>query len=196
MLSLLIPPAFLLPRSSFLLPAFMDFDVDHGLAVLERTPDVLRALLAGLPEVWTHQNEGPATWSPREVVGHLIEGERSDWIPRERIVLAQGPSAAFAPFDRTAHQRSMSASASLTELVETFARMRAENLATLRGWHLTPAQLELTGVHPEFGLVTMKQHLATWVAHDLGHLVQIARTMARQYREAVGPWRAYLTALH
>ena len=173
----------------------MDFDLDHGLAVLERTPGVLSALLSDLPEVWTRQNEGPETWSPREIVGHLIDGERSDWIPRARIVLAQGASTAFAPFDRTAHQRSMSATAPLEEIIASFAGMRAENLTTLRGWRLTPAQLELTGMHPEFGSVTLKQHLSTWVAHDLGHLVQITRTMARQYREAVGPWRAYLSAL-
>jgi hypothetical protein len=173
----------------------VDFDLHHGLAVLERTPNVLRALLIGLPEVWTRQNEGPETWSPREVVGHLIEGERSDWIPRARIILAQGPSTAFEPFDRTAHQRARNAHAPLEELVETFTRMRAENLVTLRGWRLTPAQLELTGIHPEFGSVTLKQHLSTWVAHDLGHLVQITRTMARQYRDAVGPWRRYLSAL-
>jgi hypothetical protein len=173
----------------------MEFDLGHGLAVLERTPRVLRALLIDLPDVWTRQNEGPDTWSPQEVVGHLIEGERSDWIPRARIVLAQGSSTAFAPFDRTAHQRSMSASTPLEEQIETFASMRADNLVTLRGWKLTPAQLDLTGIHPEFGSVTLKQHLATWVAHDLGHLVQITRTMARQYRDAVGPWRAYLSAL-
>jgi hypothetical protein len=173
----------------------MDFDLGHGLAVLERTPGVLRALLAGLPEVWTRQNEGPETWSPREVVGHLIEGERTDWIPRARIVIAQGSSTAFEPFDRTAHQSSMSVGAPLEKLIETFARLRAANLATLRAWQLTPAQLELTGIHPEFGSVTLRQHLSTWVAHDLGHLVQITRTMARQYRDAVGPWRAYLSVL-
>jgi hypothetical protein len=173
----------------------MDFDLAQGVSVLERTPSVLRALLVGLPDMWVRQNEGPGTWSPREVVGHLIEGERSDWIPRARIVIAQGPSTAFQPFDRTAHERWMSVSTPVAELVDTFARMRAENLATLRGWELTPAHLELTGVHPEFGRVTLKQHLATWVAHDLGHLVQISRTMARQYRDAVGPWRAYLSAL-
>ena len=173
----------------------MDFDLGQGLAVLERTPDVLRALLAGLPDVWTRRNEGPETWSPREVVGHLIEGERTDWIPRARIVLAQGPSTAFTPFDRTAHQRSTSADAPLEELLATFARLRTENLTTLRDWRLTRPQLQLTGVHPEFGTVTLEQHLATWVAHDLGHLVQITRTMARQYRDAVGPWRTYLSAL-
>jgi hypothetical protein len=173
----------------------MDFDLDHGIAILERTPDVLQALLVGLPDVWTRQNEGPETWSPREVVGHLIEGERSDWIPRARIILAQGLSTAFEPFDRTAHQRARNANAPLEELIETFTRLRTENLATLRGWRLTPVQLELTGIHPEFGSVVLKQHLSTWVAHDLGHLLQINRTMARQYRDAVGPWRAYLSAL-
>jgi DinB superfamily len=173
----------------------MEFDLDQGLAVLDRTPSVLRALLTGLPEGWTRNNEGPDTWSPREVVGHLIEGERSDWIPRVRIVLAQGPSTAFTPFDRLAQRRWMSAADSVEALVEQFARLRAENLETLRGWRLTPPQLELTGIHPEFGSVTLRQHLSTWVAHDLGHLVQITRTMARQYRDAVGPWRAYLSAL-
>lgn len=173
----------------------MDFDLADGLAVLERTPSVLRALLVGLPEAWTRNNEGPQTWSPREVVGHLIEGERTDWIPRARIVLAQGPGTAFEPFDRWAHERSMKAASSIAELVETFARLRAENLSTLRGWQLTPGQLELTGIHPEFGPVTLRQHLSTWVAHDLGHLLQVTRTMARQYREAVGPWRKYLSAL-
>lgn len=173
----------------------MEFDLGHGIAVLERTPGALRALLVGLPDAWLRQNEGPETWSPREVVGHLIEGERSDWIARARIVIAQGPSTAFEPFDRTAHQRSMSDGSPVGELVETFAQMRAANLATLRSWSLTPTQLDLTGIHPEFGTVTLRQHLATWVAHDLGHLVQITRTMARQYRSAVGPWKAYLSAL-
>ena len=173
----------------------MDFDLDHGLAVLERTPRVLRALLVGLPDVWIRQNEGPETWSPREVLGHLIEGERDDWIPRARIILAQGPSTAFTPFDRVGFRRWMTAADTTEALVETFDRLRAEGLETLRGWRLTPAQLELTGIHPEFGAVTLRQHLSTWVAHDLGHIVQIARTMARQYRDAVGPWRVYLSAL-
>ena len=173
----------------------MEFDLEQGLAILERTPSVLRALLAGLPEEWTRPNEGPQTWSPREVLGHLIEGERDDWIPRARIILAQGPSTAFTPFDRVGFRRWMTAADTTEALVDTFGRLRAEGLETLRGWRLTPDQLDLTGVHPEFGVVTLRQHLSTWVAHDLGHLVQIARTMARQYRDAVGPWRAYLSAL-
>jgi hypothetical protein len=173
----------------------MEFDLSQGVAVLERTPSALRALLVGLPDEWLGQNEGPETWSPREVVGHLIEGERSDWIPRARIVIAQGASTAFEPFDRIAHRRSMNSGTPIDGLIQTFAQMRVANLATLRGWNLTSTQLELTGIHPEFGTVTLKQHLATWVAHDLGHLVQITRTMARQYRDAVGPWKAYLSAL-
>jgi hypothetical protein len=119
----------------------MDFDLDYSVAVLERTPGVLRALLVGLPDVWTRQNEGPETWSPREVVGHLIEGERSDWIPRARIVLAQGLSTTFVPFDRTAHQRSVNVQAPLENLIETFTDLRTDNLATLREWRLTPQQL-------------------------------------------------------
>jgi hypothetical protein len=173
----------------------MEFDLDEGYAVLERTPATLRALLVGLPETWTRNDEGPETWSPREVLGHLIEGERNDWIPRARIVLAQGPNTAFEPFDRLAQRRWMSESTRLEELVETFARLRGKNLMTLREWRLSSTHLELTGIHPEFGLVTLRQHLSTWVAHDLGHLVQITRTMARQYRDAVGPWRKYLSAL-
>ena len=173
----------------------MEFDLEQGLAILERTPNVLRSLLAGLPEEWTLPNEGPQTWSPREVLGHLIEGERDDWIPRARIILAQGPSTAFTPFDRVAFRRWMTAADTTEALVDTFGRLRAEGLETLRGWRLTADQLDLTGIHPQFGVVTLRQHLSTWVAHDLGHLVQIARTMARQYRDAVGPWRAYLSVV-
>lgn len=173
----------------------MDFALTDGLAILERTPKVLSALLTGLPIGWTSQNEGPGTWSPRQVIGHLIEGERSDWIPRARTILAQGPSTALSPFDRTAHERSQSATMPLELQLAMFADLRAQNIDILRSWDLTAEQLALTGIHPEFGLVKLEQHLATWVAHDLGHLVQIARTMARQYREAVGPWTAYLSAL-
>ena len=172
----------------------MRFDVGEGTAVLERTPGALSALLAGLPDGWVRADEGAETWSPHDVVAHLVEGERTDWIPRARIILAGGANPAFAPFDRFAHLRG-GAGLSTAELLDTFARLRAENLATLRGWALTPAQLAMTGVHPEFGRVTLEQLLATWVAHDLGHLVQIARTMARQYTDAAGPWVAYLKVL-
>ena len=172
----------------------MDFDLNDGTAVLERTPRVLNALLAGLLPAWTDATEGPETWSPFTVVGHLIHGERTDWIPRARIILAQGESRRFAPYDRFA-QFSESAGKSLTQLLEEFAQLRAANLATLREWQLTDAHLALEGEHPEFGPVTLRQLLATWVAHDLGHLTQVTRVMARQYRDAVGPWRAYLSVM-
>ena len=170
------------------------FDLDDGIAVLERTPATLRAMLAGLPSVWIDGTEGPETWSPYDNVGHLIHGERTDWIPRAQIILAQGPDRRFTPFDRFA-QFSESQGKSLADLLDEFAKLRAENLVTLRGWRLTDAQLALEGVHPKFGAVTLRQLLATWVAHDLGHVAQIARVMAKQYREAIGPWREFLPVM-
>ena len=150
----------------------MDFDLTAGVSVLERTPHAFRAMLDGLPPAWTDATEGPDTWSPYVIVGHLAHAERADWIPRARIILAQE-----------------------TDLLDEFTRLRAESLTTLAGWHLTDAHLELTGEHPAFGAVTLRQLLATWVAHDLGHIGQTARVMAKQYRDAVGPWRAYLPVL-
>ena len=172
----------------------MNFDLTTGIAVLERTPQKLRAMLAGLPPAWTDATEGPDTWSPYVIVGHLIHGERTDWIPRARIILAQGPQRRFTPYDRYAQFRE-SQGKSLAQLLDEFAQLRAENLATLAGWQLTDAQLALEGEHPEFGPVTLRQLLATWVGHDLGHIAQAARVMAKQYREAVGPWRAYLPVM-
>jgi hypothetical protein len=171
-----------------------DFDLTDGMAVLERTPHTLRAMLAGLPSTWIDATEGPETWSPYVIVGHLIHGERTDWIPRAQLILAQGPERRFAPFDRFAQFRE-SQGKSLADLLDEFARLRAENLATLAGWRLTDAQLALQGEHPDFGPVTLRQLLATWVAHDLGHVAQTARVMAKQYRAAVGPWRAYLPVM-
>ncbi len=172
----------------------MNFHVAEGIAVLERTPTTLRALLEGLPKAWTAATEGPDTWSPYDVVGHLIHGERTDWIPRARIILGQGTDRRFVPFDRRA-QFNENQPRPLSEMLEEFARVRAANLATLVSWDLTDAHLALTGEHPEFGSVTLRQLLATWVAHDLGHLVQVARVMAKQYRDEVGPWSAYLSIL-
>jgi hypothetical protein len=169
----------------------MEFDLTTGIAVLERTPQTLRAMLAGLPSTWTEATEGPETWSPYDIVGHLIHGERTDWIPRAQIILAQGANRRFTPFDRFAQFRE-SQGKSLADLLDEFARLRAENLVTLAGWRVTEAQLALEGEHPAFGPVTLRQLLATWVAHDLGHVAQTARVMAKQYREAIGPWRAYL----
>lgn len=172
----------------------MDFDLNAGVAVLERTPATLRALLAGLPSDWVHATEGPETWSPFDVVGHLVHGERTDWIPRARLILEQGDDRRFTPFDRFAQFRE-SEGKSLIQLLDELARLRQENLATLDGWDLTDAQLDLKGAHPELGTVTLRQLLATWAAHDLGHINQISRVMAKQYRAAVGPWRAYLSVM-
>lgn len=172
----------------------MEFDLAAGTSILERTPHTLRAMLAGLAPEWTNATEGPNTWSPFLNVAHLIHGERTDWIPRARIILAQDTNRRFTRFDMTAHLRD-SQGKSLVQLLDEFAGLRAENLVTLAGFDLTEAQMKLQGEHPEFGAVTLRQLLATWVAHDLGHIAQIARVMAKQYREAVGPWRAYLPVL-
>lgn len=170
----------------------MEFALTTGVAILERTPATLRAMLTGLSADWTNATEGPNTWSPLLNVAHLIHGERTDWITRAKIILAQGASRKFAPFDMAAH---LAERRPMAELLDEFATLRVENVATLKGWKLTNAQLALTGEHPEFGTVTLRQLLATWVAHDLGHIAQISRVMAKQYREAVGPWRAYLPVL-
>jgi hypothetical protein len=172
----------------------MDFDLTAGTAILERTPFTLRAMLAGLPSSWIDATEGPETWSPYDIVGHLIHGERTDWIQRAQIILAQGANRRFTPFDRFAQFRE-SQGKTLADLLDEFERVRAENLATLAGWRLTQVQLDLEGEHPAFGSVTLRQLLATWVAHDLGHIAQTARVMAKQYREAIGPWRAYLPVM-
>ena len=172
----------------------MDFHLPHALEVLERTPAAFRALLGGLPDAWTAPNEGPDTFSAYDNVGHLIHGERADWIPRARIILAQGANRRFEPYDRFAQYRE-SEGKTLAQLLDEFAALRAANLETLRGWRLGERELALEGEHPAFGAVTLRQLLATWVAHDLGHLAQTSRVMAKQYRDAVGPWRAYLPVL-
>lgn len=172
----------------------MDFEITAGIAVLERTPHTLRTMLAGLPPAWIEATEGPETWSPYDIIGHLVHGERADWIGRARLILDQGPQRRFAPLDRFA-QFHESQGRTLTDLLDEFAQLRAKNLVTLAEWRLTDAQLALEGEHPAFGPVTLRQLLSTWVAHDLGHVAQTARVMAKQYRDAVGPWRAYLPVM-
>jgi hypothetical protein len=172
----------------------MSFQLSDAIAVLERTPATFTALLSGLPDGWSLSNEGADTFSAFDNVGHLIHGERTDWIPRARIILAQGPDRRFEPYDRFAQVRE-SEGKSLAELLNEFEQLRAQNLATLRSWNLSAQQLALEGEHPELGPVTLDQLLAAWVAHDLGHIAQTARVMAKQYRSAVGPWRAYLPVL-
>lgn len=170
------------------------FLLDEALPVLERTPAVLRALLADLPEGWVSATEGDGTWSPFDVVGHLIHGERTDWIPRAELILRQGEAVTFPPFDRFAMFEA-SRGRTLAALLDTFAGLRAANVRRLRELVPTAAELRRRGRHPELGPVTLEQHLATWVAHDLSHIGQIVRVMARRYTAAVGPWRAYLPLL-
>jgi len=162
--------------------------------VLARTPKTLDALLRGLPDGWTLAHEGGETWSPFDVIGHLIHGERTDWMPRVRHILAHGESSPFEPFDRFA-QLKASEGRALTDLLYELASLRAANLQELRGLALTDADLERRGRHPALGTVTLRQLLATWVAHDLDHVVQVARVMANQYADEVGPWRAYLRVI-
>jgi uncharacterized damage-inducible protein DinB len=172
----------------------MRFDLAEGIAVLERTPRVLRTLLAGLPDGFTRATEGPDTWSPFDVVGHLIHGERTDWMARLELILSAGETRPFTPFDRFA-QFEASRGKSLGVLLDTFQALREDNLARLASLRLSPADLDRRGRHPELGPVTLGQLLATWVAHDLSHLGQIARVMGKVYTEAVGPWVAYLPML-
>ena len=170
------------------------FTLDEAIPVLARTPEVLRSLLANLPEPWITATEGEGTWSPFDVVGHLIHGERTDWIPRVEHILRHGEAVPFPPFDRFAMFET-SRGRTLAELLDTFAELRASNIGRLRGL-LTPASdLGRPGTHPELGTVTLGQHLSTWVAHDLSHIGQIVRVMARRYATAVGPWRRYLPIL-
>jgi hypothetical protein len=162
----------------------MDFDLDMAVAVLERTPAVLRALLAGLADGWLGGDEGPGTWSPLSVVGHLIHGDETDWMPRVRTILGPHPERPFVPFERDGHLRDAEPPVA-DELLRRFAELRAAGLQELRGFGITARELAMQGRHP-----------ATWVVHDLGHLAQIGRTMAQQYRDATGPWQAYLPVLH
>lgn len=171
----------------------MTFDLAEGVEILIRTPAVLRSLLAGLPAGWVDHNEGGDSWSPFDVVGHLIDGDRTDWIPRARIIIGR-EARPFDPFNRFTHLAANKGK-SLSELLDTFEQLRARNLQILQGFNLTAPMLELTGTHPELGTVTLRQLLATWVAHDLNHINQIVRVMAKQYDQEVGPWKEYLPVL-
>ena len=169
----------------------MEYQLDHAKEVLRRTPATLNALLSDLPDDWVLANEGPDTFSPYDVIGHLIEGEENDWIPRARIILEQGQARPFDKFDRFA-QFAASQGRTLPSLLDELATLRQENLRELATLRLTDADLDRRGRHPELGVVTLRQLLATWVAHDLDHVVQISRVLAKQYADEVGPWRAYL----
>jgi len=172
-----------------------DHNLPQTISLLSRTPDALNALLRNLPETWTHRNEGAKTWSAYDVVGHLIHGELTDWLPRARMILESGESKPFERFDRFAQERE-SKGKSLGDLLDEFARLRANNLDELRAMKLRPEDLAKRGRHPVLGVVTLSQLLATWPAHDLTHLHQLSRVMAHQYREAVGPWTKFLGVMH
>ena len=172
----------------------MEFELQHAIELLSRTPATLNSMLRDIPEGWLVQNEGAETWSPYDIVGHLIHGEETDWIPRARMILQHGETRAFEPFDREAMFET-SQGKSIAELLDTFTLRRNESLRELNEMNLTPSLLEKRGKHPELGIVTLQQLLATWVVHDLGHVRQIVRVMSKQYRDAVGPWRAYLSIL-
>jgi hypothetical protein len=173
----------------------MEFQLDHAKDILRRTPATLTSLLQGAPDEWIISNEGPQTWSPFDVLGHLIHGEETDWIPRAKIILEYGEQRAFEPFDRFA-MFEKSKGKSLRELLATFEHLRRESLRHLDELHLTPELLAKRGRHPELGMVTLSQLLAAWVVHDLSHIGQIVRVMCKQYGDSVGPWRAYLPILN
>lgn len=173
----------------------MDLSLPRCFEILERTPVVLRSLLHGLTDDWVMQNEGENSWSPYDIVGHLVHGEKTDWIARARIILSDGPQKTFTPFDRFA-MFSESKGKSLNQLLDEFESLRAENLRTLGSFNITSEKLDRTAQHPSLGLVTMRNLLATWTVHDLNHLHQMTRVMAKQYKTEVGPWVEYLGVMH
>jgi hypothetical protein len=172
----------------------MTFNINSAIEILERTPRVLTSMLDGLSHEWINNNEGEQTWSPFDVVGHLIHGEKTDWMVRAEIILSGREPKTFKPFDRFA-QFEQSKGKTLTQLLEEFQYLRMKNLTVLKSKSLSPHDFKKTGIHPTFGEVTLEQLLSTWVAHDLGHIAQISRVMAKQYKNEVGPWNAYLPVL-
>ena len=173
----------------------MEFTIESSLPILERTPLVIATLLKGLPADWTQTNEGGDSWSPFDIVGHYIHGEKTDWIPRMRIILSENSDKHFIAFDRFA-QLTDSHGKSLDELLDEFRELRFTNLQELKSIDITEQLLNRTGIHPKFGTVTLKQLLATWVVHDLTHIYQISRVMAKQYEREVGPWKEFLGVLN
>jgi len=171
-----------------------EFSLTDAVAILTRTPATLNALLRGLPDVWVRSNEGQDTWNAFDIMGHMIVGERTDWIPRVRIILENGEARPFDSFDRFAQSRE-NPNRSLEQLLDEFTRLRGENLAALQALNLQPEDLKRRGKHPALGVVTLSQLLSTWAVHDLTHIHQLSRVMAHQYRDAVGPWSAYLGVL-
>ncbi|MEO8435819.1 MAG: DinB family protein [Pyrinomonadaceae bacterium] len=172
----------------------MQIQIEQAVAILERTPAVLNQLLRGVPDGWVLMNEGPDTWSPYDIVGHLNHGEEADWMPRAKIILKHGEARAFEPFDRFA-QFEKAKGKSLDELLDKFGLLRGQSLEELRELNLTAEQMSKRGRHPDLGEVTLGQLIATWTVHDLSHISQITRVMCKQYSDAVGPWKEYLPVL-
>lgn len=170
----------------------MKFDKERSVQILSRTPFVLETLLGGLDEQWIYANEGPGSWSAFDIMGHFIEGEKTDWIPRMRIILSNVPDKKFEKFDRY-KQFEESKGKNISQLIAEFKRLREENLKILEDTTLDEKTLSMTGIHPEFGNVTLKQLLSTWVTHDLAHVLQVSRVMAKQYKEEIGPWTKYFS---
>ena len=173
----------------------MKYNINQGVEILERTPAVLLKLLSGLSDEWLHNNEGPDTWSAYDVVGHLIHGEKTDWTERLDIILRDGPDKIFTPFDRFA-QFEASKGKTMGQLLEEFKQLRTENMTYLRSLNISEDQYDLKATHPSLGEVSLSELLAAWVAHDLGHIAQIARVMAKQYKDEVGPWVEYMSVLN
>ena len=172
----------------------MEFSLVASIAILERTPAALNAMLRGLSEDWTQQNEGGDTWSAYDIIGHLVHGEKTDWVPRLDIILSGNTDKKFTPFDRFAQFKD-SRGKTMAQLLDEFAQLRGINIKRLNSQRISAADLEKKGIHPAFGEVTLSQLLATWTVHDLNHIAQVARVMASQYKAAVGPWTAYLKIL-
>lgn len=172
----------------------MQFNLLKSIEILERTPSAIETLLSGISDEWLMNNEGENTWSPYDVVGHLIHGEKTDWIPRAKIILSDAEDKTFVPFDRFAQMNS-EVQASMESLLQEFKKLRTENLSILKNMNLQDHQFDLKGIHPELGEAKLKELLSAWVTHDLGHIAQICRVMTRQYKSEVGPWKAFLSIL-
>jgi len=172
----------------------MKFDLNKSIEILERTPIILESMMHGLSSSWIKSNEGENTWSPYDILGHLIFGEKTDWIVRAKIILSQSEDKTFEPFDRFA-QLKEDQSRTTEDLITEFKKLRKSNISALKSLNITSTTLEAKGIHPELGSVTLEQLISVWVVHDLGHIAQISRVMAKQYSENVGPWKAYTTIL-
>lgn len=173
----------------------MKFEIESALVLLQKTPGILRDLLSDLPTEWTDNSEGGASWSPKEILAHLLFGEQTDWMPRVELILGEQEDKRFAPFDMNGHTE-LNRTLSLEDLLDEFERARTKGLARLEDLYDGVEQLDRIGIHVEFGQVSLRNHLSAWVVHDLGHIAQITRVMAKQYREEVGPWTKYMSVLN